>query len=298
MIYKGYHIDLTSEGITVSGVVDFNLDHIFCCGQCFRWEKEDDGSYTGVVKDSVLNVDYKDGVLILNNSSVEEFINLWFDYFDLGTDYGDIKRKLSNDPIMEKAIEFGYGIRLLKQDFYETMMSFIISSNNAIPRIKKIVNTLCKTYGKKIVYKDKEFYTFPDTKSLALPALEELAVCRAGYRCKYISQTSKMISNKCVDINYLKNATFVDARKELMNFCGIGEKVADCILLFSGIRFDVFPTDVWVKRVMEELYFKKQLSLKDITIFSQKLFGQISGYAQQYLFYYAREKRIGIKKKL
>ncbi len=196
---------------------------------------------------------------------------------------------------MSQAVRFGSGIRLLKQDISETLISFIISANNMIPRIMKTVETICSIYGEEIDLEGHIYHTFPDIGKLADTNLEELGVCRGGFRCKYIINSAAMVKGREVVLESLTGKTVREAKQELMKLPGVGPKVADCVLLFSGTHYDVFPTDVWVKRVMEELYFKREASFKEIDRFADEKFGNLKGFAQQYLFYYARENRIGVK---
>ena len=332
--YKGYTITSIDENIiAVDNIRDFNLVHIFECGQCFRWYKQKDGSYTGVAKGKVVNILYKmkmgndenkveqgyncevhycenenqeknnkenksqEGTLYIKNSNMDDFISIWYDYLDLGRDYDKIKQILSaKDNIMKTAVEFGYGIRLLKQDFYEALISFIISANNRIPMIMKAVAAISDRFGEKILFEDKIYYTFPEISKLAMADMEEILECKTGFRCKYISSTSKLLNEDVVVPPELCELSTLDAREKLKQLPGVGNKVADCSLLYSGIKYDVFPTDVWVKRVMEELYFKREASLKEIQDFAAGHFGALAGFAQQYLFYYARENKIGASK--
>jgi len=293
MNYKGYLLEEKDGCLKVKNVRDFNLTHIFECGQCFRWIKQEDGSYRGIVGRKLVRVGFEEDTLYIWNSGIQDFIDIWFDYFDLGTDYSKIKAVLEKDPVMKEAIKTGYGIRLLKQDFWEMLISFIISANNMIPRIMKTVDTLSVMRG---VCIDAEqcCYSFPEIDALAEATLEELQNCRAGFRCKYIYQTSQLMKTGKITKEKLVNMKTGEARKELMTLPGVGPKVADCILLFSGIKYDVFPTDVWVKRVMEELYFKREASLREIQNFAVDNFGELTGYAQQYLFYHARLNKIGM----
>lgn len=293
MNYKGYNITEIGDRIRINNVRDFDPVHIFECGQCFRWQKQEDGSYTGVAKGKVVNISYKDGVLEIINSTAADFINIWFDYFDLARDYSKIKELLAKDEVMKKAIEYGHGIRILKQDLWETLISFIISANNRIPMIMKVVDSISNIYGEELIFNDKKYYTFPSVKKLGSSSIEELLVCKGGFRCKYIIKTSTLINEGKIDLQELTGLNTEDARKLLTNFPGVGNKVADCTLLYSGTKQDVFPTDVWVKRVMEELYFKREATLKEIQEFARDYFGDLSGVAQQYLFYYARENKIG-----
>lgn len=296
MNYKGYKITEDDNRLLVEGVRDFNPVHTFECGQCFRWKKCDDGSFTGIVRNRVANIGMQDDVMILRNSSIEDFQDVWYDYLDLGRDYSEIKSRLiKKDEIMRKAVEFGYGMRLLRQDTWETLISFIISANNRIPMIMKVVAALSRAYGDELIIDGESLCTFPKIEMLAEGCLSDLEACGGGFRCKYISKTSKMIRQGIVELDKLKGMQTGDARCKLTLLPGVGNKVADCTLLFSGIKYDVFPTDVWVKRVMEELYFKREASFKEIQEFAADYFGELAGFAQQYLFYYARENRVGAK---
>ena len=300
MEYKGYEIEETKNAIIIRKVKDFNPVHTFECGQCFRWKREKDGSYTGVVRGRAVNVEFhgdkeEAGALVIKNGSIDDFINIWYDYFDLGRDYGAIKQSLMKDNIMREAVKFGYGIRLLKQDIWETLISFILSANNRIPMIMRAVEKLSEAYGEEIKLDGVSYYSFPSVDKLAASNCEELDVCKGGFRCKYILSTSQMIRDGDVRLERLETMSRDKARNELMRLPGVGPKVADCVLLYSGTKYDVFPTDVWVKRVMEELYFKREASFKEIWNFANENFGDMAGFAQQYLFYYARENKIGAK---
>lgn len=296
MKYKGFKLYEENEKLFIEGVKDFNLEHIFECGQCFRWNSNGDDSYYGIVKDKGVNVIYRDNILEISNTTIKDFIDIWYDYFDLGRDYENIKLELSKkDSIMKQAVEFGYGIRLLNQDTWETLISFIISANNNIARIKKSVEILSQNYGKKVFNGRNSAYTFPTAKELSEIDLEDLYTSGAGFRCKYILKTAKDIVNNSVNLYKLDSMDTDIARKKLTTLSGVGNKVADCVLLFSGVKYNIFPTDVWVKRVMEELYFKREASMKEIQEFSKSYFKDIAGFAQQYLFYYARQKKIGVK---
>jgi N-glycosylase/DNA lyase len=293
MEYRGYKFEQKGDKVIVEGVKDFHPIHIFECGQCFRWIREEDGSHTGVVKGKVANIKYEEGILTITNTNSDDFKKTWFYYLDLDRDYSLIKKEICKDEMMEAAIKFGHGIRILNQDTWETLISFIISANNRIPMIIKVVAAIAKVYGEEIKYNDKSYYSFPDPYKLASSSVEELEVCKGGFRCKYIVHSSGMIRDGIIDISKLSTMSSDEARIELNKFPGIGNKVADCTLLYSGTKQDVFPTDVWVKRVMEELYFKREASMKEIQEFAKSYFGRFAGFAQQYLFYYAREKKIG-----
>ncbi len=271
----------------------FNLAHIFECGQCFRFEKISEKSYRGVVGDRVLTIAQSEEDVILKNTSYSDFKEVFEDYFDLLTDYSKIKQKLSKDPVLKEAIAFGGGIRILRQDLWETVVSFIISATNNIPRIKKIIESFCRNFGDKIISEGMEFYTFPTPEKIANLTLEDLGVIKAGYRDKYILDARDKFLSGEISEDKLKTLSYADAKKELMKIKGVGNKVADCILLFGLSKRESFPVDVWVKRVMEHFYFDGEKSISLIEDFAQKTFGDLGGYAQQYLFFYARENKIG-----
>ncbi len=282
------------EKVIIKNVENFDLKQIFECGQCFRWKKEQDNSYTGVAFGKVINIREIGHNIEIKNTNNQDFKNIWYRYFDLDRDYNKIKECISKDDIMKKAIEFGSGIRLLNQDIQELLISFIISANNRIPRISKSIDFLSEKFGRKIYVKDKIYYSFPSIEKLACVSLEEMSECKIGFRGKYIKESAR-IEMKKEYLKMIKNKDTDNARELLMKFSGVGPKIADCVLLFSGTKRDVFPTDVWIKRIMEELYFKREASLKEIQEFVKDYFGEYAGFAQQYLFYYAREKRIGAK---
>ena len=284
--------------IVIKNMMDFEPKHIFECGQAFRWHVEEDDSYTAIHKSKVINVKRDGKDIIFSNTNMEDFENIWYDYFDLGRDYGEIKKELSKDPILNEAIKFGEGIRILNQEPYETTISFIISANNQIPRIKRSIELISQKYGESIgSYNGKEYFSFPSSEILASIDEKELEDnCKVGYRAKYIVNTSKMIKNKEIDLDKLFQLPTETAKEILMRLPGVGPKVSNCILLFSLDKNEAFPVDVWVKRVMENLYFNENTSIKKISAYAEENFGSLGGFAQQYLFYYARELGIGKKK--
>ena len=284
-----------NNSVVLEGVSDFNPKHIFECGQCFRWHKQEDGSYTGVAKGKVINVSKVDNKVYLNNANLEDFNAIWYNYFDLGTNYTEIKNTLKNmDEYLDKACDFGGGIRILKQDGWEMLISFIISSNNRIPMIQKAIENLSKTFGKYIgVYKGKEYYAFPTPEELNEASREEIRACQTGFRDKYIKSTTESVIENNENISEYTSLGTDECIKELIKFNGVGPKVADCIALFGMTKIDTFPVDVWVKRVMQEFYVEEDMSLPKIRKYAIDKFGDLAGYAQQYLFYYARELGIG-----
>lgn len=274
----------------------FNLEHIFECGQCFRWNKGEDGSYIGVIDSSVIKVKKEDEQIIFTGKSIKgNFEETIKKYFDLETDYNEYKTKLSAiDEYLKESINFGEGIRILRQDLWECIISFIISANNNIPRIKKIIEKLSLNYGEKIEFEGKAYYTFPSAESLAKASVEDLRNLGLGFRDKRIYNTTKMILEKQVDLEKIKNMDSTkEMRDELLKLDGVGPKVADCILLFALKRVDVFPIDVWVRRVMNDLYIhnedEEKVNKKELQKLAEEKFLGISGIAQQYLFYWKRE---------
>ncbi len=274
----------------------FNLKDIFECGQCFRWNEEDDGSYTGIFSNNVMNVKRIDNGIFFKGICEDDIVNTVIDYFDLERDYEQIKSILSKvDQNMEESIKYGEGIRIVNQDLWETIISFIISANNNIPRIKGIIERLSKKYGRKIEFNNKEYYTFPTAEELKDVSVEEYRDLGLGFRDIRLYETTNMILNKEIDISNLHKIKDTNkVRDELLKLSGVGPKVADCILLFSTLkRFDVFPIDVWVRRVMNDLYIHKEdeksIDKKEILNLAQEKFGNLEGIAQQYLFYWRRE---------
>lgn len=261
----------------------FEPKHIFECGQCFRWEREADGSYTTVAGNMVVNVAKNDDCIIFNNASDKEFHDFWFDYFDLGTNYGQIKQRLaSNDEHLKNAVAYGSGIRLLNQELWECIISFIISANNNIPRIRGIIQRLCERFGDRLSYGGKTYFTFPKPEQIT----GNLSYLRSGYREQYIKNACEAFLNSSnLQITSLSTD---EARKRLLTVKGIGPKVADCILLFGLGRREVFPVDVWVKRCLHELY-ESETKGKKPREFAEEHFGSLAGFAQQYLFYYMRD---------
>mgnify|MGYP001860073568 FL=1 len=273
----------------------FELADIFECGQCFRWNKEENGSYTGVFHKNVLNVDKVGNEIIFKGICEGNIEKICTDYFDLNRDYSKIKEELSKiDDNLKTSVEYGKGIRILNQDLWETIISFIISANNNIPRIKGIIERLAKAYGDKIEYEGKDYYTFPTPEQLRNVSIQEFRNLGLGFRDIRLYETTHMILDKEVDLNKLSKMPTKQAREELLRLSGVGPKVADCILLFSTLkRFDVFPIDVWVRRVMNELYIKNadetKVTKNEIQRLADEKFGALQGLAQQYLFYWKRE---------
>ncbi len=288
------NIKKNDNKIIAYDVKDFNSTHIFDCGQCFRWNKEEDGSYTGVVKNKVINVLQKGSTVEFNNINIDDFENTIINYFDFDTDYGAIKKTVNTDDVMAEAIKFGEGIRILNQDEWEIMISFMISANNRIPMIKKVIENLSASFGDYIGnYRGKDYYSFPTAESLSSAPVEKILECKAGFRAPRIKEAAVRFMNESDQIYNIKNMSYDEGLSYLKSYVGIGDKVANCILLFSMRHFNTFPVDVWVRRVMQTLYVSKDTKDADIRKFAENKFGEFSGFAQQYLFYYARENGIG-----
>ena len=260
---------------------DFLPLHTFDCGQCFRWNENPDGSFTGVVSKRAVNLSY-DGKIIKIEGAKKEDEVFFREYLDIDRDYSAIKKRVSKNSVMKEAVEFGSGIRILKQDFFESLMSFIISQRSSIPKIKGCVEKICAVYGEEISLSGKRYYAFPDAEALRDVKEKDYAAFGVGYRAKYLEKAVSDVLSGKIDEKKIRSLKTPDAREALLEIFGVGNKVADCVLLFGLSRFDSFPVDVWVKRAMDE-YFEGQDGFA--------LFGEDSGFAQQYLFYKMRNGR-------
>lgn len=257
---------------------DFDLPRIFECGQCFRWNADENGVYTGVAFGRAAKI-RREGDKVIISGSVQDFEDIWREYFDLDRNYAEIRRGLCIDDYMRSASEFGAGIRLLKQDKWEALCSFIISQCNNIPRIKKIVETLCRTFGDEIAFDGGTYYSFPPPEKVATLSPEDLAPLRCGYRAPYIIGAAQAVADGTIDLDAIAAGTPEDASKALKTLNGVGDKVANCVVLFGLQMFNAFPIDVWMKKALAKHYGKG---------FDPAVFGEYAGLAQQYMFYYAR----------
>ena len=280
----------------IENIKSFELADIFDCGQCFRWNKQEDGSYTGIFRKNVINVQKQKNTIIFKGICDGEIKEIVEDYFDLKRNYEEIKNKLSQiDENVKTSIEYGQGIRILNQDLWEMIISYIISANNNIPRIKGIIERLSKTYGQEIEWNGEKYYTFPTPEELKDVTVEDYRKLGAGFRDIRLYETVHMILDKKVNLEEMQNnSNTLEVREQLLTLSGVGPKVADCILLFSTLkRFEVFPIDVWVSRVMNELNIKNEdetkVNKKEIEKLAHAKFGNLAGIAQQYLFYWRRE---------
>ncbi len=245
------------------------------CGQAFRWNELSDGSFEGVAGGYYLKVAEVGDDIVLFDTDMATFEGFWRNYLDIDRDYDAIKARLATDDTMRTAIEYAPGIRILRQEPWETLVSFIISSNNNIKRIKGIIERLCVLCGDCI---DGTHYAFPTPQQLAQLTEEELLPLKSGYRLKFIMDCARKIADGAVSLDEIASASTPQAQKLLRQINGVGPKVADCVLLFGFARVESFPVDVWIRRVMDTLYPQGM----------PECFGAEAGIAQQYLFHYAR----------
>lgn len=285
-------ITTDNKDVILSDTSCFDLTHIFECGQCFRWNKTTDNEYLGIAFGKVLKISKENNGFRFKNTTVEEFNSVWKNYFDLDFDYLAVQKTLSCDAVLKETIKSGFGIRILRQELFETIISFIISQNNNIPRIKLIIERFCQEFGNKISLPDGIFYSFPSAESLAGVTLSDLAFLKAGFRDKYILDAINKINSGTINLSKLKTMDFDTAEQTLLEIKGVGKKVANCILLFSLHMVNAFPVDVWVKRVMSNYYFGGKEPGCDLYEFAKKKFSPYGGFAQQYLFYHARENKL------
>lgn len=264
----------TSEGIKITEISGLSLPETLDCGQCFRWRADESGNWHGVVKGVHRFIRPEaDGITILG-ASEDEFNSIWYDYFDFGRDYDLLKNDFSANEMLRDACAFAPGIRVLHQEPWEAFITFIISQNNNIARIKGIVERLCAAFGEEI---EEGVYAFPTPKALAEAPTEKFTALGCGYRADYISSASKEVYEGTLDLESLKTAPLGEARERLLKVHGVGPKVADCVLLYGLGRAERCPADVWMKRVLSALGGDMPECVSNY-----------AGIAQQFLFHYAR----------
>lgn len=281
--------------VVLEGVKNFNIKQVVECGQCFRWKKVTDSNYIGVAYGRVIEVVQEGDKIQILNTTEEDFNNIWQQYFDFNRDYSEVKDKLIDDELLKKSMEFGYGVRVLNQEPFEILISFIISARNSIPVISKTINNISKKYGTKLQYKGEDYYTFPTIEQLSIATEDDIRETGASFRSKYIVDTVRRLKDGELSLEEIMALNDDECHTKLQEFKGVGAKVADCVMLFSMKKTSAFPVDVWVKRAMIYFYDAKDSSLNKIRIFARDRFGELSGFAQQYLFYYARENKIKIE---
>ena len=274
----------TPQGILIEDAGEFDLAQTLDCGQCFRWEPVGENAYQGIAMGRCLLVARQEAGVLLKGCTWEEFNTLWRPYFDLDRDYARIRRRLGRgDPILRQACAYAPGLRLLRQEPFEALCSFILSQNNRIPRIKAIISRLCALLGEPLeplesLPNTPGAYAFPTPQRLAGASVEELSPLRCGYRAAYLLDAAQQVAGGRLDLAETAALPLEDARRRLMEIKGVGNKVADCVLLYGMHRLDAFPMDVWIKRAMAHLYPGE----------TAERFGPYAGIAQQYLFHYSR----------
>lgn len=271
-------ITMQDNQLFVTGSSRFSARQTFTCGQCFRWTEQPDGSYLGIVRGLPARVSDQDGALVLS-SDEQQFSQLWRDYFDCDTDYAAICDSFAVDAFTAAAADFGRGIRILRQEPWEALCTFILSQCNNIPRITGIVNRLCTLLGEPISFEQQTLYAFPSPERLAICTPEDLASLRAGYRTPYLIAAAQAVCSGTVDFSALSRMDTDAARREIMQLRGVGRKVADCFLLFGLHKLDAFPVDTWMKKAAA--YYSGDMK--------QFINSPYAGVYQQYFFFYTRE---------
>jgi len=286
-------------------VTPFSLEHTLRCGQSFRWRKLGDWWY-GVVDEKVVKIRQISDEL--QGQTFPEKMNANFvkNYFRLDDDLPHILSQISRDEHIRRAIQRFYGLRIIRQQPWECLISYICATYKNIPAIKETILNLSKRFGTKITFNGYDFHTFPKPTDLANSNIEELRKCKLGFRAKRVLKTSRIIHKEELDLETLRKTDYEHTRNELLSLPGVGQKVADCILLFSLDKLEAFPVDVWMKRIILKYYsshfeplfiekIRKNRSLtpheyREISLFGQRYFGRYAGYAQEYLFALARSQ--------
>lgn len=273
-LLESVHIRETSAGVLLDRSEYLDLGKTFACGQAFRIDETADG-FAGVVRGRVLRIRADEGRYIFRGIGAAEFDRVVRPYLDLDRDYAAIEATFAEDPVLRTAARYGRGIRILRQEPFETLITFIFSQNNNIPRIRGMVRRLCENFGDRL---EDGFYAFPRPQRLAALTADDLAPVRAGFRARYVIDAARRVCDGSLPLELLPSLPYPQARRLLMNVCGVGAKIADCVLLFGAGRMEAFPVDVWIKRACEQFYPGGQ----------PPNFGPYAGIAQQYLFYYVR----------
>lgn len=267
-------MDYRTFRLASAGQLD--LEKTFECGQCFRWNADENGVYRGVAYGHCARLWQEGEHIYIHTDAQEEF---WREYFDLERDYAGISRAFLDGGYLQRCTEYGMGIRILRQEPWEALCSFIISQCNNIRRIKGIVERLCELCGEALEFEGRRYYSFPSAESVAELSVDALGPLRCGYRAEYIISAAMAVAGGAIDLDALIAADWVAAKKELMGLRGIGEKVANCVVLFGLYHMEAFPIDVWIKRALREHFDAS---------FRPESLGAFAGLAQQYIFYYAR----------
>lgn len=278
------------DGVKLSNLTSFNLYNTVECGQAFRWNREPDGWYIGVVGNEFFRLRQVDDGLVVSTPVSDGGIQSVIDYFRLDTDHDALEKEISSiDEHVARAVQFGKGLRLVRQPLWECIVSFIISARNAVPLIKRSIELICRRFGNEHIREGHTFYSFPEPEVLAEADLQDIRDCKVAYRADYIKRTARLVVSSEVSLHKLPELSTADAREQLMMLPGVGRKVADCVLLFALGRFEVFPVDVWIQRVMQYFYFDgKPTKLKDILAYAEENFHEYAGYVQEYQYFYSR----------
>ncbi len=270
-------------------VKDFDLKNTVTCGQIFRFEELDDESFDIILPDRVINIRQDGNKIVVKSNKEDNLEEVIKTYFDLNYDYESIYDKvLKIDKNNKEIVDFSKGLKMINEPIIETCISFILSSNNRVPQIKKSLDYISNKYGEKVLFNNKEYYLFPDISALSKASLNDLRECKVGFRDKYLYNFIDKVNNNEFDFNIIKDMNSDDALKYLMSLNGVGEKVASCILLFGYHRFDVFPIDTWVKK-----YMKDEYNIEGITNIKKYVYDkykELSGIVIQYMFNYKRNK--------
>ena len=272
--------------VIIKGAGGFNLRHTLDCGQVFRFTETPAGSFIVVAGSRVIELCQRGDEIVIENSSIDEFYNVWENYFDLRRDYKKIQALVNKDDIINTASRYGDGIRILAQEPFECLISFIISQRNAIPNIKRVIERICEKYGEVIgEYKGKIYHAFPTPEQLNRAKIEDLNALKCGYRSEYIINAANRVHSGEADLAKLYSMDSAGQKSTLMEFRGVGQKIAECVMLFAYSNFDVFPPDTWIIKAMNDFYNVPQNNIDE---FSASYFGGYRGLAQQYLFFYRR----------
>lgn len=268
---------------------DFDIKNTITCGQIFRYNEIDNG-YIIILKDRVISLKIDDDYITVESNNEDNLTQIIYDYFDLNRDYLKIEKEIiKKDKKLKDALKFSRGLKMIHQDPFETIISYVISQNNRVPSIAKSLNLIAEAYGKKITFKGKEYYLFPNYNDLKKVTQQEYRNCKVGFRDKYLYEIVQNINDNKLDMNSIYNMSSEESLNYLMSFKGIGNKVASCILLFAYQKFDVYPIDTWVKKFMSEDYnIEGEKNIKEFTLNTYK---EYSGLAIQYMFNYKRNKK-------
>ena len=288
-----------NNNVYVKDIRDFDLGQTMECGQCFHFNKLGEDEYGLVASGRFLHAKQEGSDLCLFDTTTDEAESFWIKYFDLERDYSQIKSMLlKEDEKLSEAIETMWGVRILNQEFFETLISFIISQNKQIPHIKQIVSTISRLYGDYLAKAGSfEFYSFPTPEQMKNVTVEDLKECKTGFRAPYIKDAIDHVLAGQMNEADLRAMPVVECNQQLMGIKGVGVKVANCVSLFGLGHREAFPVDVWIKRIVETLYFDGiDTPAERIGEFGISRFGEFGGYAQQYLFYYGKTIKMGVKR--